>query len=198
MARRPFIANLALCNLLWAMKQVLGQDGLAAMLKTVGHTEYLGDYPPPDIQEEVGFGDYAVLHKAVADYYGTGARSVLNRVGCAVFNREFTAQVSFGIQVRRRLLPKRACLGFTLEAVARMWTNDQRLPTSVARSAGGFIFTLEKIPVAWGRSVKALIAHTHTGYLEQAGLWATGAPVEIQSVACALTQCRYRVTLSSS
>jgi hypothetical protein len=189
---------MALHNLLWAIKQVISQDGLAAILKTAGHAEYLVDYPPPNLQEAVGFGDYAVLHKAIADYYGTGARSVLNRIGRAMFNHEFIAQASPGVRVRRRLLPKRASLGVTLKAVARLWTGDAHLPTSVARSAGGFVVTLEKVPVAWGRSDKALIAHTHAGYLEQAGLWATGSPVEVQSVACALTQCCYWVALSNN
>jgi hypothetical protein len=68
------------------MEEVMGPNGVSAVLNASGLTRFVKNYPPNDLTPCVPFEDYATFVKAVEDFYGAReARASLIRVGRATF-----------------------------------------------------------------------------------------------------------------
>ena len=78
--------NAALRLLFVAIEDVMGPDGMKAVLNGAKMQHYIGHYPPNDLEYGVTFGQYGKLEQAIEDFYGPrGARAMLLRVGRATF-----------------------------------------------------------------------------------------------------------------
>ena len=133
MTDRPY-TNVGLRTFLLAMEEVLGEKGVTAMLNAAGLPQYIGNYPPDNLEQEVTFGDYTRLCLAAEDFYGRAARGMLNRIGRASFRyglREHPALFK-AAQTYLRLRRPRARLKFVLDTMAKGLTEEANEPTRLS------------------------------------------------------------------
>jgi len=79
------IVNTLMRQALTAVEEVMGHNGLNAVLRASGLEQYVDNMPPDDLEPSVKSSDYARLNEAIEDFYGRGGRGILRRVGKASF-----------------------------------------------------------------------------------------------------------------
>jgi len=72
-----------------AMEEVMGKNGLNAVLRLAGLPHLIDNYPPPNLAKEFEFADYSALNGALEEMYGPrggrgcGERTVRGRATLA-------------------------------------------------------------------------------------------------------------------
>jgi hypothetical protein len=71
-----------------AMEEVMGRNGLNAVLRLAGLSHLIDNYPPANLAKEFEFADYSALNGALEEMYGPrGGRGLELRAGRAAFAR---------------------------------------------------------------------------------------------------------------
>src|SRR5512138_3238685 len=87
MADERMMPNDAMRLLFMAIEEVMGPDGMKAVLRGAKLERYIGNYPPKDLSLNVKFSEYGNAEQAVEDFYGPrGAKAMLLRVGRSTFS----------------------------------------------------------------------------------------------------------------
>lgn len=69
-----------------AMQDVMGDNGLRAILHLAGLSELIDNFPPDNLDKEFDFADYTAINVALDEMYGPrGARGLALRAGRATF-----------------------------------------------------------------------------------------------------------------
>ena len=85
---RYFYANLIARIYLEAMEEVMGKNGLNAILNMAKLSRLIDNYPPSNWDKGFDFADYSGLNQALEDMYGPrGGRGLALRAGRASFAR---------------------------------------------------------------------------------------------------------------
>jgi len=103
-----------------AVEEVMGRNGLNAVLRTAGLEQYVDNLPPDDLSPSVRSSDYARLNEAIEEFYGRGGRGILRRIGKASFQyavREQSALLGLA-GVALKLLSPRQRIRFILNSTA--------------------------------------------------------------------------------
>jgi len=116
---------------LQAMEEVMGKNGLNAILNMAGLNQLVDNYPPNNLNREFDFADYSALNGALEEMYGPrGGRGLALRAGRASFAqglRHFGALAGAG-DLAFKVLPLGTKLKIGIPAMARIFTqvSDQR------------------------------------------------------------------------
>src|SRR5258706_12400877 len=71
-----------------AMEDVMGKNGLNAILNLAGLQNYIDNYPPDNLERQFDFADFTALNAALEDMYGPrGGRGLALRAGRACFSQ---------------------------------------------------------------------------------------------------------------
>lgn len=81
---RP-ISTARLRHVLLAVKEIIGSNGLIAILKQAELERYIAELPPASQALNARSGELATLIQAIERMYGKGARGQLRRIGAATF-----------------------------------------------------------------------------------------------------------------
>src|SRR5215510_10090556 len=69
-----------------AMEEVMGKNGLNAVLNLAGLQHYVDNYPPDNLEKGFDFSEFTALNVALEDMYGPrGGRGLALRAGRATF-----------------------------------------------------------------------------------------------------------------
>ena len=68
------IVNGIVRQALVSAEEVMGANGLHAVLRASGLERYIGNLPPNDVNPAIQTSDYARLIQAIEDFYGRGAK----------------------------------------------------------------------------------------------------------------------------
>jgi predicted hydrocarbon binding protein len=182
------------------MEDVLGEKGVAAMLNLAGLSKFIGNYPPDNAEQEVSFSDYTRLCLAVEEFYGRAARGMLNRIGRAAFRygREEHPTLFKAAQFYLKLRRPRERIRFVLNSIAKGLSEGANEPSNVTEDAVGMVLNIEYCAACWERRADRPVCHVKVGFVEEAGEWAIGSPVEVTEIACRAlghATCSYQVRL---
>src|SRR3972149_761189 len=75
------IVNSLVRQALTSAQEVMGDNGLNAVLRTSGLERFIGNFPPNDLQPSINASQYAQLNQAIEDFYGRGGKGMLRRIG---------------------------------------------------------------------------------------------------------------------
>ena len=71
-----------------AMEDVMGKNGLNAILNLAGLQNYIDNYPADNLERQFDFADFTALNAALEDMYGPrGGRGLALRAGRACFSQ---------------------------------------------------------------------------------------------------------------
>ena len=108
-----------------ALEEVMGKNGINAVLNMAKLGHFIDDYPPDDLKREFDFADFGALNQALEDMYGPrGARGLGLRMGRASFAhviRDFGSMVGMA-DLAFKVLPLSTKLKVGIRAMAETFT----------------------------------------------------------------------------
>lgn len=160
-----------------AMEEVLGRNGLVAVLRVAGLPHLIDNYPPNNLEKAFDFADYSALNGALEELYGPrGGRGLSLRAGRASFARglrEFGALAGVSSAVFTRL-PLGAKLRIGLPALAKIFTQFSDQLSTVAQADDHYLYHIHKCPVCWGRTADRPICFAAVGVIQEGLKWVSG------------------------
>ena len=79
------IVNALVRQALVSAQEVMGENGLNAILRSVGLERFVGNFPPYDTNPGIKTVEYAKLNEAIEAFYGHGGKGMLRRIGKVSF-----------------------------------------------------------------------------------------------------------------
>jgi hypothetical protein len=161
-----------------AMEEIMGKNGLNAILNLAGLSEFIGNYPPDNLEKAYDFAYYTALQVALEDMYGPrGGRGLALRAGRASFAeglRGFGALAGVG-DLAFKVLPLAAKLKIGLPAMANIITQFSDQISNVYEEGGDkYIYTLERCPMCWKRKADKPVCYAGQGLLQEGLRWVSG------------------------
>lgn len=174
--------------ILLGMEEILGIDGLKAVLNKSGLPRWSGGYPPDDMRLGFSFEDLSRLQVALEDLYGArSGRGLALRSGRAGFKfglRQFGQQLGLN-EVSFRLLPITEKLPQGAELLAGLFNqfSDERVRVETGETQ--LLWHIERCPVCWGRESQDPLCHLAVGLMQEALYWVSGGKSFIvEEIAC--------------
>jgi hypothetical protein len=193
------IINSLVRQALTSAQEVMGDNGLNAVLRASGLDRFIGNFPPNDLEPSIQTSQYARLNQAIEDFYGRAGKGMLRRIGKASFQygmREQATLLSVA-GVAMKLLPERQRIKFILNGMGdalkksnpqvNAWVDDSGLrPAYVDATCA----------ICHSRHAQTPICYLYLGSIGEAVKWATGKEHEIIETHCMAQgdpYCRFEV-----
>jgi predicted hydrocarbon binding protein len=177
--------------LLLALEDVMGINGVNAVLNLAKLRHRVNNYPINNLELEFDFEELSKIMQALEDMYGPrSGRSLAIRSGRAGFKyglRDFGSLLGLA-DLAFRLLPLSMKLRVGLNAMGDTFNNftDQRV--RVEEGVGHFVYSIDRCPVCWSRHTDQPCCYAATGLLQEMLTWiSNGKSFDIQEVACIAT-----------
>lgn len=176
---------------LQALEEVMGKNGLNAILNLAGLNQYIDNYPPDNLNKEFDFAEISALLDALEQMYGTrGGRGLAQRAGRALFAnglKNFGALAGAG-DLAFVVLPLSAKLKIGVPAIAKIFSTLTDQLSNVKDEGDYFTYTLERCSMCHLRQSEKPTCHVATGILQEALKWVSGGhefKIEMEScMAC--------------
>jgi predicted hydrocarbon binding protein len=160
-----------------ALEEVMGKNGLNAILNLAGLSEYINNYPADNLEKEFDFAYFTALCSALEDMYGPrGGRGLALRAGRATFAdalRGFGALAGVG-DLAFKVLPLAAKLKIGIPAMANIFTQFSDQISNVRDEGEKYIYTLERCPMCWNRKADRPVCYVGQGLLQEGLRWVSG------------------------
>ncbi|MDX2163115.1 MAG: 4-vinyl reductase [bacterium] len=161
-----------------AMEEIMGQNGLNAILNLAQLSQYIGNYPPDNLEKQFDFTEFTALNIALEEMYGPrGGRGLALRAGRAIFAgglRSFGALAGVS-DLAFKVLPLNAKLKVGLPAMANIFSQFSDQVSNVYEEGGDrFIYTMERCPLCWGRKTDRAVCFMAQGLLQEGLRWVSG------------------------
>jgi predicted hydrocarbon binding protein len=193
------IVNGLVRQALVSAEEVLGTNGLHAVLRASGLERYIDNLPPNDMNPAIKTSDYAHLNQAIEEFYGRGGRGMLRRVGKASFQYGLREQAALlglaGAAIK--LLPEKQRIKFILNGMVNaLKKSNPEVDAWVEEKDGSLAYIEKTCAICWGRTSPTPICHLYLGSIGEAVLWAAGVEHEIIETHCIAKgdeYCRFEV-----
>jgi hypothetical protein len=160
-----------------ALEEVMGKNGLNAILHLAGLSELINNYPADNLEKEFDFAYFTALCTALEDMYGPrGGRGLALRAGRATFAdalRGFGALAGVG-DLAFKVLPLAAKLKIGLPAMANIFTQFSDQISNVHEEGDKYVYTLERCPMCWNRKADRPVCYVGQGLLQEGLRWVSG------------------------
>ena len=160
--------------MLTSAEEVMGAQGVAALLNMAGMKELIGNYPPDNMKKEFSFENVGKLQQGIWDMYGNrGARVFATRAGEQSFKDGLSQfkSVAAAAQVAMKVgtLEGKAKLG--LEFFSKFFNSVSDQVVEVSEDDKHWIWTITRCPVCAGRKSDEPCCHLAIGVLQAAFAW---------------------------
>jgi hypothetical protein len=183
-----------------ALEDVMGKNGLNAILNLAGLSHLIDNYPHDNFDKQFEFSDFSTLNWALEEMYGPrGGRGLELRAGRAAFARGlpgFGPLAGVG-DLAFKVLPLQAKLRAGIPALAKIFTEFSDQTSRVEDKGEYYTYTMNPCPVCWGRQVDRPICFAGMGVIEEGLHWVSGGKKfrvdEIECVAAGGDICTYAI-----
>ncbi len=193
------IVNALVRQALIAAQEVMGENGLNAVLRASGLERFAGNFPPNDLNPSIQASQYARLNAAIEEFYGRGGRGMLRRIGKASFEYAVCEQAALlGIAgVALKLLPEKQRIKFILNSMVGALKKSNPQVEAWVEDGGEHLAYLESTcAICHSRQSADPVCHLYVGSISEAVRWAAGrehAIVETHCMAKGDPYCRFEV-----
>lgn len=198
------IVNTLVLQALTSAQEVMGENGLNAVLRASGLEKFIGNFPPNDLTPGIHAAQYAKLNQSIEDFYGRGGRGMLKRIGRASFQYAVREQAALlGIAgAALKLMPEKQRIKFILNSTAgALKKSNPQVEAWVEESEGKIAYFESTCAICHSRTSAEPICHLYVGSLSEAVQWATGKPHEMIETHCMAkgdSYCRFEVGEAAS
>ena len=193
------IVNTLVRQALVSAQEVMGENGLNAVLRSSGLERFVGNFPPNDLNPSIQTSQYAQFNQAIEDFYCRGGRGMLRRIGKASFQYAVREQAALlGIAgAALKLLPEKQRIKFILNSmVGALKKTNAQVEAWIEESGDKIAYLESTCAICHGRKSAEPICHLYVGSIGEAVQWATGKPHEIIETHCMAKgdpYCRFEV-----
>ena len=171
-----------------ALEEVMGKNGINAILNMANLPHLIDNYPPNNLGREFDFADFSAINGALEEMYGPrGGRALALRAGRATFTeglRNLGALAGAG-DLAFKVLPQIAKLRIGLPAMAKIFTTTSDQLSTVQEEDDHFVYTIHQCPVCWGRKVDKPACFIATGLIQASLKWVSGGnEFDVTQVTC--------------
>src|SRR5512141_2579050 len=160
------IVNSLVRQALVSAQEVMGDNGLNAVLRTSGLERFIGNFPPNNLEPSIPASQYAQLNQAIEDFYGRAGKGMLRRIGKASFQygvREQSALLGVA-GVALKVLPERQRIKFILNGmVDALKKSNAQVQAWVDESDGKLAYIESTCAICNGRKSAEPICHLYVG-----------------------------------
>lgn len=186
--RKLFYPNKIVRIYLETLEEVMGRNGLSAVLNLAKLPHLIDNYPPNNLDKAFPFEDFAAINQALEDMYGPrGGRGLALRASRASFDKglkEFGA-VAGVADAAFRLLPLKVKMGMGLKAMADVFNRFSDQVTRVEDRGDHFAYIIEVCPVCYGRHSDKPVCYAALGLLIEGLRWVSGGKeFDVEEVKC--------------
>jgi len=193
------IINSLVRQALTSAQEVMGDNGLNAVLRTTGLERFIGNFPPNNLEPSIPASQYAQLNQAIEDFYGRAGKGMLRRIGKASFQygvREQSALLGVA-GVALKVLPEKQRIKFILNGmVDALKKSNSQVNAWVDESGERLAYVESTCAICHSRHSETPICYLYAGSIAEAVLWATGKEHEIIETHCLAKgdpYCRFEV-----
>lgn len=174
--------------LLLAMEEVMGRNGVNAVLNLANLRHLLGNYPPNNFDMNFSFSELSRLLSALDEMYGTrSGRALALRIGQACFRfgiKDFGPMLGIA-DLAFRVMPLTMKLKIGFEVFAEVFNRFSDHRIRLGEDEESFHWIMERCGVCWARTAAAPCCHLAVGILQEALYWVSGGQnFEIEEVSC--------------
>ena len=193
------IINSLVRQALASAQEVMGDNGLHAVLRTSGLERFIGNFPPNDLEPSIQTSQYARLNQAIEDFYGRAGKGMLRRIGKASFQYGVREQAALlGVAgIAMKLLPERQRIKFILNGMSdALKKSNAQVNTWVDESGDRIAYIDATCGICHSRHAEAPICYLYQGSIGEAVKWATGKEHDILETHCMAKgdeYCRFEV-----
>lgn len=193
------IINSLVRQALTSAQEVMGDNGLNAVLRTSGLERFIGNFPPNNLEPSIQASQYARLNQAIEDFYGRAGKGMLRRVGKASFQYAVREQAALlGVAgVALKLLPERQRIKFILNGmVDALKKSNPQVEARIDESGERLAYIESTCAICHSRHSETPICYLYVGSIGEAVQWATGREHQIIETHCLAkgdAYCRFEV-----
>lgn len=164
--------------ILEALEDVMGKNGLNAILNLAHLSELIDNYPPANLERQFDFAYLSMLGIGLEEMYGPrGGHGLSERAGRTTFAdalRNFGAMAGAS-DLAFKVLPLQTKLRLGLPAMAKIFSQISDQHSTVEEKEGVFHYVIHRCPVCWGRSGEPRpVCGIATGLLKESLKWVSG------------------------
>jgi predicted hydrocarbon binding protein len=201
MTDERMMPNDALRLLFLAIEEVMGGEGMKAVLRGAKLERYIENYPPKNLDWGVKFSEYGGAEQAVENFYGPrGAKAMLQRVGRATFNygmKDQSAVLGLAGQALKMMpIPTVNKQKLLLEQMVAAANKTINQPTRLEEDEDNFRWVVDHCVCLYRPKHESPCCFVTVGGLVQAMKWLTDKSYAVQEVTCMNVggdACRYRI-----
>lgn len=173
-----YYANKFVLITIQALEEVMGKNGVNAVLNLAHLPHLIDHYPPDNLERQFDFADFTAIGQALEEMYGPrGGRGLALRAGRAAFAeslRNFGALAGVG-DLAFKVLPLQVKLRIGLPAMARIFSQITDQYSTVEERDTDFIYLIHRCPQCWGRSgLDKPVCFIGAGLLQESLKWVSG------------------------
>lgn len=173
---------------LLALEDVMGKNGVNAVLNLARLRHLINNYPPNNLDLGWSFDEMGALNQALEDMYGPrGGRGLATRAGRAGLYyalKDFAAVLGIA-DLAFRLLPMGMKIKIGLNAMAETFNKTSDQVVRVEEEMDHFLYYIDRCPVCWGRQAQTPICYGALGLLQEGLHWVTGGKnVRVEEIGC--------------
>lgn len=173
-----YYANKIVLITLKALEEVMGKNGLNAILNLAHLPHLIENFPPDNLRREFNFSDFSAINLALEEMYGPrGGRGLALRAGRAAFAdslRNFGALAGVG-DLAFKVLPLHIKMRIGIPAMAKIFSQISDQYSTVKEREKDYVYTIHRCPVCWGRSNSDRpVCFVAVGLLKEGLKWLSG------------------------
>jgi predicted hydrocarbon binding protein len=174
--------------ILLAMEEVMGRNGVNAILNLARLKSLVNSYPPNNFDRQFSFEEVGSIQQALEDMYGPrGARGLALRAGRACFKygiKEFGPVLGIA-DLAFRLLPLGMKLKVGFEVFAETFNKFSDQIVRLGEDEENYIWIIDRCPVCWERRTDEPGCHLAVGILQEGLYWvSSGKSFHVEEVEC--------------
>jgi predicted hydrocarbon binding protein len=155
---------------LLALEDVMGKNGVRALLNEASLQFRMHNLPPDNLDLGWSFEESSAINQALIEMHGSsGAKGLATRAGRAWFHhvlKDLSAVLGIG-DVAFRLLPSAMKIKLGLGALAETFGRTSDQVVRVEEEEGRLFYHIERCPTCWHRTAEEPICYTDLGLLEE-------------------------------
>jgi predicted hydrocarbon binding protein len=173
-----YYANKFALIMLDALEDVLGVNGLKAVLNLAHLPNLIGNFPPDNLEKEFDFADVSAINQALEEIYGPrGGRGLALRAGRATFAdslKNFGA-LAGASDLAFKILPLTTKMRIGVPSMARIFSQVSDQYSTSKDIENEIVYTIHRCPVCWGRhSLDKPVCFIAVGLLQEGLKWLSG------------------------
>ena len=173
---------------LQAMEEIMGKNGLNAVLNMAKQPNLIDNYPVDNLEKEFDFAQFSALNGALEEMYGPrGGRGLALRVGRATFKyglKEYGSLLGL-TEIAFRLLSLPTKLHTGAKAFGDLFNKHTDQKVHVEENDNQILWHIERCPLCWERKSEEPVCHLAVGLLQEALYWLSGGKVfNVEEIAC--------------